>query len=83
MLFNSSTNTASKMSSENYLRLNMKAKRYQRKGKFMSGPAHKRQQWKNKMKARSESFGSGKCFKCGQEGHWANKCKGQFETPGW
>ena len=36
---------------------------------------YKRIQWKQKMKARSESYGN-KCFKCGQEGHWANKCKG-------
>ena len=37
----------------------------------------RKKQWKQKMSARSQSFGSNKCFKCGQEGHWANKCKSE------
>ena len=54
----------------------MKVKKYQRGPKGMSGGAHKRMAWKQKMKARSESYGD-KCFKCGEPGHWANKCKGE------
>ncbi|CAC5357583.1 RECQL4 [Mytilus coruscus] len=68
---------ASSTSSENFVRLNMKIKTYKRKGKKgMTGPQMRRFQWKQKMKSRSKSYGD-KCFKCGQEGHWANKCTGQ------
>ena len=66
------------VSGDNFVRLNMKVKKYQRKGGHISGPAYKRMQWKEKMKARSESFGSDKCFKCGGSGHWANKCRGLY-----
>ncbi|KAK3086777.1 hypothetical protein FSP39_023162 [Pinctada imbricata] len=57
----------------NFVRLNMRVKTYKRKGKGMTGQQYKRFQWKQKMKARSQSYGN-KCFKCGQEGHWSNKC---------
>ncbi|XP_048739523.2 ATP-dependent DNA helicase Q4-like isoform X3 [Ostrea edulis] len=57
----------------NFVKLNMKVKTYKRKGKGMTGPQYKRFQWKQKMKARSESYGNN-CFKCGKSGHWANKC---------
>ena len=54
----------------------MKIKTYKRKGKAMTGPQYKRKMWKQKMQARSKSYGDA-CFKCGQSGHWANKCPGE------
>jgi hypothetical protein len=57
----------------------MKVKKYRGKGKAMSGAAYKRMAWKQKMakKFGGKSTGkTGKCFKCGQEGHWAKQCKG-------
>ena len=46
----------------------------------MGGEKYKRQQWKQKftekMKNANPNYGTNKCFKCGEEGHWANKCKG-------
>ncbi|KAL3859574.1 hypothetical protein ACJMK2_009790 [Sinanodonta woodiana] len=67
------------LSNNNYVRLNMKVKTYRRKGKGMTGPQYKRKMWKQKMKARSESYGDA-CFKCGQSGHWANKCPGNKQS---
>ena len=66
------------MNNDNFVRLNMKKKGYRRKGKGMTGGQYKRLQWKQKMAARSESFGSDKCFKCGGTGHWAKKCNGEI-----
>ncbi|RUS89375.1 hypothetical protein EGW08_002895, partial [Elysia chlorotica] len=63
---------------ENFVSLNMKKKGYRRKGAAgLTAGQLRKKQWKQKMSARSASFGSNKCFKCGGEGHWANKCKGK------
>ncbi|XP_021372392.1 ATP-dependent DNA helicase Q4-like [Mizuhopecten yessoensis] len=71
-----------KVSQNNFVRLNMKVKTYKRKGgKGMTGPQHKRFMWKQKMAARSASRGDN-CFKCGQPGHWANKCPGGSSKSG-
>ena len=56
---------------ENYVKLNLRKKTYTRGKKVLKGAAYKRQQWRNKMSAKSKSSG---CFKCGEEGHWAKNC---------
>ncbi|XP_046565076.1 ATP-dependent DNA helicase Q4-like [Haliotis rubra] len=65
---------ASRASSENFVRLNMKVKKYRRKdGRHMTGGQYKRNQWKQKMQARSKSYGD-KCFICNETGHWSRDC---------
>ena len=65
------------LKNDNFVRINLKKKVFaRRKGGGKTGSWHKRNAWKQKMKARSESFGSSKCYKCGEEGHWAKNCKG-------
>ncbi|XP_048253388.1 ATP-dependent DNA helicase Q4-like [Haliotis rufescens] len=66
--------TASRVSSGNFVRLNMKVKKYRRKdGRHMTGGQYKRNQWKQKMQARSKSYGD-KCFVCNGTGHWSRDC---------
>ena len=69
--------------SDNFVRLNMKVKRFSRK-RGLTGSAHKRLAWKKMQKGRVSSFGGGGrgfaksgrsvCFKCGNPGHWAKNC---------
>ncbi|KAL8590270.1 hypothetical protein ACOMHN_006386 [Nucella lapillus] len=67
------TSISTARKTENFVRLNMKVKKFVRKGSRMTGGQWKRKQWKQKMAARSKSYGNN-CFKCGQSGHWASKC---------
>ena len=69
-------------SGENYVRLNMKLKKYRCRGLVgRTEGAYKRMAWKQRMKGRGEG-GTNKCFKCGEEGHWAKNCKGEG-VKGW
>ena len=73
--------------SDNFIRLNMKMKKFcKRPGRSMTGSAYKRQMWKKRQKqdAGSGVGGAGRggarkggrnvCFKCGKPGHWAKNC---------
>ncbi|KAM8786487.1 ATP-dependent DNA helicase Q4 [Rhynchonycteris naso] len=65
----------------NYVRLNMKQKRYVW-GQALRGRLLRKQAWKKKWKKKGEYFGGGQprvtvkdsCFQCGQLGHWASQC---------
>ncbi|XP_070078716.1 ATP-dependent DNA helicase Q4 isoform X2 [Equus przewalskii] len=65
----------------NYVRLNLKQKRYAR-GPALRGRLLRKQVWKQKWQKKGERFGGGKlratvkdsCFWCGQLGHWASQC---------
>lgn len=68
---------SNKSISDNFVRLNMKQKRFCRKYNRMTGSQYKRQQWKRrqnfKRKAEEKGERSG-CFICGKFGHWARNC---------
>lgn len=72
----------------NYVRLNMKQKRYVR-GPALRGRLLRKQAWKQKWKKKGECFGGGQpratakdsCFRCGQFGHWASQCLQQGPKP--
>ncbi|XP_051015305.1 ATP-dependent DNA helicase Q4 [Acomys russatus] len=65
----------------NYVRLNLKHKRFVRAG-ANQGRLLRKQVWKQKWKKKRETFGGSgpgatvkdTCFRCGQSGHWAAQC---------
>ncbi|XP_065751246.1 ATP-dependent DNA helicase Q4 [Phocoena phocoena] len=65
----------------NYVRLNMKQKRYVR-GPASRGRLLRKQVWKQKWQKKGECFGGGQrrataqdsCSQCGQLSHWASQC---------
>ncbi|CAK7289480.1 ATP-dependent DNA helicase Q4 [Vulpes lagopus] len=65
----------------NYVRLNLKQKRYVR-GPAQRGRLLRKQMWKQKWRKKGEHFGGGQarataddsCFRCGQLGHWSSQC---------
>ncbi|GAB1610974.1 ATP-dependent DNA helicase Q4 [Argonauta hians] len=68
--------------SENFVRLNMKVKRFSRKGQGTKGTKFKRMEWKRKMREKQKSYGKN-CFRCGESGHWAKNCKNAPNSKGY
>ena len=70
--------------SDNFVRLNMKVKKFSRRpGRSLTGSAYKRQMWKKRQNQEMGGAGGGAkkgpirrnvCFKCGKPGHWAKNC---------
>ncbi len=69
--------------SENFVRINIKVKRFSRNKKGLTGSAHKRIAWKKMQKSRTGGGAGGSglgkggrsvCYKCGNPGHWAKNC---------
>ena len=64
--------------SDNFVRLNMKVKRYSKKSGRITGSGYKRKMWKQNQGITGSGSGGRKgfnvCFKCGKPGHWAKNC---------
>ncbi|XP_038615914.1 ATP-dependent DNA helicase Q4 [Tachyglossus aculeatus] len=78
------TPRAAPKASGNFVRLNMKKKRYV-KGNALRGNLLRKQVWKQKWQKKGQQFGGGgspsgrgnddACFRCGERGHWAARCR--------
>ncbi len=67
-----------KLKSDNFVKINLKKKTYVKGRKTMTGSKYRRMEFKRKMAEKEGKGGAKKrnCFRCGEEGHWANECTG-------
>ncbi|KAG1655794.1 ATP-dependent DNA helicase Q4 [Nymphon striatum] len=59
---------------ENFVRINLRKKRFSRGHHAFSSKAYKFQKWKEMKFNKAESHSISTCFKCGEIGHWAKFC---------
>ena len=67
-----------KLGSGNFVKINLKRKTYVKGKKTLTGAKYRRMEFKRKMAEKEKkSEKKSTCFRCGQEGHWANQCVGE------
>ncbi|XP_065282832.1 ATP-dependent DNA helicase Q4 isoform X2 [Dermacentor albipictus] len=74
---NTKRHKTSKSLSENFVRINLKRKKFSRGHHKVNVRQLKYKEWKKKRnfsEGASSKSGSSKCFKCGELGHWARSC---------
>ncbi|XP_023228255.1 ATP-dependent DNA helicase Q4-like [Centruroides sculpturatus] len=67
---------------ENYIKINIKKKKFVRGYKHFSIKQYKKVKWKNikKQKEGNYSVSSSTCFNCNRKGHWSRNCPERKDT---